>query len=130
MDIVNQCSLPLNGVFEKSFRLMDNANELDGDALLARRGGIPSSVVQETEDEQRAISNLIIFSLLMFILPLSTMFILARFLFQDYLHWNTSDAWLWAGIIGVILTVILMIAFAWVAYREEVEGVEKKKKSG
>ncbi|KAK6021096.1 VMA21-like domain protein [Ostertagia ostertagi] len=72
-----------------------------------------------------AITNLIRFSAAMFVLPLLTMFTTYHYVFRDYFDLPPDQAMLYAGLCGVAVVILIMIAFVYIAYREE-QADEKK----
>jgi hypothetical protein len=93
------------------------------------------------EQRQFTISNFIIFSALLFIVPLSLMYGSYRFIFQgkwpfvrtrnccflDMYNFSTSDSALYGGIVGVCAVYAIIAAFIYVAYGEE-KDLEKRYK--
>ncbi|CAI5444359.1 unnamed protein product [Caenorhabditis angaria] len=106
--------------------------EKDGEQLVQDALTQPIRADQEQfyspEDNRRAITLLILFSAMMFTLPLLVMFTLYYWVFIDYFHLPADRAMLYAGICAACVVVAICAAFAWIAWKEEKEAEEKLKK--
>ncbi|MFH4978706.1 hypothetical protein AB6A40_005415 [Gnathostoma spinigerum] len=84
------------------------------------------------EARTAAISNLVFYSVLIFTVPLASMYCLRRFVFIDYFKYDVSSASLYAGLIAIVLVYGIVGLFVRTAYNEEKRDenwVEKVKKS-
>ncbi|TKR78095.1 hypothetical protein L596_018957 [Steinernema carpocapsae] len=77
-------------------------------------------------DQHRAVSNLVFYSIMMFLFPLGVMFGSYHAIFIDYFGYDSSTASLYAGISAAVAVIITMICFVLTAYFEEVEAEKKK----
>ncbi|CAD6186044.1 unnamed protein product [Caenorhabditis auriculariae] len=71
------------------------------------------------DDTRRAISNLIFYSAMMFVLPLLTMFSMYHYVFIDICHLPPSEAMLYAGLSGAAVVILIAALFVYTAYKEE-----------
>ncbi|KAL3092362.1 hypothetical protein niasHS_007571 [Heterodera schachtii] len=69
----------------------------------------------------RAIGRLIVFSCILFTVPLTLMYITYRFLFIGHYQLAHDRAILYAGIVAAATVYLLLALFAWIAYRDETE---------
>ncbi|CAJ0587392.1 unnamed protein product, partial [Mesorhabditis spiculigera] len=83
-----------------------------------------------TEDEsRRSINLLIIFSLLMFTMPLSVMYVTYEFLFKQHFGLPQAQAMLYAGFCGITCTIVIVIWFVRIAYKDEQRAEQQLLKS-
>ncbi|KHN81245.1 hypothetical protein Tcan_13784 [Toxocara canis] len=72
------------------------------------------------EDARRkAISYCVIFTMLLFTVPLIAMYLSYRFLFKDYFGFDDATSALYAGGVAASIVLFFMVLFVWIAYREE-----------
>uniref|UniRef100_A0A1I7XVX8 Vacuolar ATPase assembly integral membrane protein VMA21 n=1 Tax=Steinernema glaseri TaxID=37863 RepID=A0A1I7XVX8_9BILA len=81
--------------------------------------------------QHKAVSNLVFYSIMMFVFPLGVMFGSYHVIFLDYFGYDSRTASLYAGITAAVAVYIVIICFIYTAYREEAdaekEKLEKKK---
>ncbi|CAI4229009.1 unnamed protein product [Auanema sp. JU1783] len=82
-----------------------------------------------TEDSNRAIRNLVMFSSAMFVLPLLIMFSSYYYVFIDHFHLPSDQAMLYSAFCGVAVVFVIVGLFIYVAYQEEKEAELKLKAS-
>ena len=69
--------------------------------------------------------KMLFFTLLMTIAPLSSFFIAKKYVFEGIFHVSTGNSYTYSAIVAVIVVHIVLIAFLFVAFREDIP--EKKK---
>uniref|UniRef100_A0A0K0FU93 Vacuolar ATPase assembly integral membrane protein VMA21 n=1 Tax=Strongyloides venezuelensis TaxID=75913 RepID=A0A0K0FU93_STRVS len=79
------------------------------------------------DSRKKALNNLLYYSVLMFVLPLLTMYISYQFIFIDYFHYDTDTAAMYSGLVAACVVYIVIISFIWEAYNEEKEAEDRKK---
>ncbi|GMR43050.1 hypothetical protein PMAYCL1PPCAC_13245, partial [Pristionchus mayeri] len=131
--------------FEKIEPEVDNADtqlfahtlppiQLWGNAIVDTPDPDPRTVPIKPDQEQyytgdsmrTALSNLILFSVLMFTAPFIAMYLSYHYIFLDYFGLSPADAMLDAGMVGVGTVFFIMAGFCYVAYKEEVEAEKEK----
>ncbi len=93
----------------------------------------------DQRERHRAIELLVLFSVLMCVVPLATMFLVQRFLrgeyrvhlhisshIADYFGMDSSTAILYGGIVGAVVACVIAGIFAYIAYRDETISESKK----
>jgi len=75
-----------------------------------------------------AIQNLLVWSFLLFTIPIALVYGSYRIIFKDQYEMSDADASLYGGIVGVFAVYVIVIGFVVVAYREEKETGEKLKR--
>uniref|UniRef100_A0A0N5BAN2 Vacuolar ATPase assembly integral membrane protein VMA21 n=1 Tax=Strongyloides papillosus TaxID=174720 RepID=A0A0N5BAN2_STREA len=80
-----------------------------------------------SDSRRKALNNLLYYSVLMFVLPLLTMYISYQFIFIDYFHYDTDTAAMYSGLVAACVVYIVIISFIWEAYNEEKEAENRKK---
>uniref|UniRef100_A0A915D375 Vacuolar ATPase assembly integral membrane protein VMA21 homolog n=1 Tax=Ditylenchus dipsaci TaxID=166011 RepID=A0A915D375_9BILA len=97
-------------------------NEFTKDILHSSPIIIRDSEVEEimygAESNSIAVSNLVLYSFLIFTLPLLVMYGCYLFLL-DYFHLPRDRAALYSGILGAVMVIIIVILFIWRAYVDE-----------
>uniref|UniRef100_A0A158R4A6 Tho2 domain-containing protein n=1 Tax=Syphacia muris TaxID=451379 RepID=A0A158R4A6_9BILA len=86
------------------------------------------SILYSPDVQRSAINNLVIFSILIFVIPISSMCLLKKYLFEDYMNCTNSQASLYAGIAAIFVTYSLVAIFAHIAFKEETKLEERFKK--
>jgi len=65
-----------------------------------------------------AIKKLVIFSLSIIGLPLSSMFLTKRYLFEGYFGYSSQDSITYAAVVAVVLVHLVLATFVYVAWNE------------
>jgi len=69
--------------------------------------------------------KMLFFTLLMTIAPLSSFFIAKDYVFQGIFHVSSGNSYTYSAIVAVIVVHIVLIAFLFVAFREDIPGKKK-----
>lgn len=69
--------------------------------------------------------KMVFFTLLMTIAPLSSFFIAKDYVFQGIFHVSNASSYTYSAIVAVIVVHIVLIAFLFVAFREDIPGTKK-----
>ncbi|TKR78094.1 hypothetical protein L596_018956 [Steinernema carpocapsae] len=72
------------------------------------------------QNTQKAVKNLLTYSIVIILVPLGSMFFLKKFLFQDLLGYGHQDAMLYAAIIAVVLVHVVLGLWLVAAYNDGV----------
>uniref|UniRef100_A0A1I7XVG0 Vacuolar ATPase assembly integral membrane protein vma21 n=1 Tax=Steinernema glaseri TaxID=37863 RepID=A0A1I7XVG0_9BILA len=67
---------------------------------------------------QKAVKNLLTYSLVIILVPLGSMFLLKKYLFEDLMGYGHQDAMLYAAIIAVILVHVVLGLWLFAAYND------------
>uniref|UniRef100_A0A914WSJ1 Vacuolar ATPase assembly integral membrane protein VMA21 homolog n=1 Tax=Plectus sambesii TaxID=2011161 RepID=A0A914WSJ1_9BILA len=78
---------------------------------------IPNFRDRET---QTAVKRLVIYSLVIIVVPLLSMFLLKLFLFEGIFGYSSQDSILYAAIIAVVIVHIVLGFFVYAAWKEEI----------
>jgi len=65
------------------------------------------------QNVQKAVKNLLVYSLTILAVPMGSMFLLKFYFFETLLGWTPSDSMMYSAVIAVILVHIVLIA--WIA---------------
>ncbi|KAK6054921.1 VMA21-like domain protein [Cooperia oncophora] len=119
--------LPLLTMFTTYHYVFRDYFDLPPDQAMLYAGlcGIVVELLAGSAHTRSAIKNLIRFSAAMFVLPLLTMFTTYHYVFRDYFDLPPDQAMLYAGLCGIVVVILIVVAFVYVAYREEQIDVEK-----
>lgn len=78
-----------------------------------------NQALYNSETRGRAITRLVVFSIILITVPLSAMYITYRFVFSDHYHLSRDQAVLYSGLVAAALVYAIIGTFAWLAYRDE-----------
>lgn len=88
-------------------------------------------VLIAAETRGRAISRLVMFSVILITVPLCAMYLTYRFIFTDIYHLPRDQAVLYGGLVAAVFVYVILGIFAWLAYHDEqkyAKQVEESKK--
>uniref|UniRef100_A0A8R1HYD7 Vacuolar ATPase assembly integral membrane protein VMA21 homolog n=1 Tax=Caenorhabditis japonica TaxID=281687 RepID=A0A8R1HYD7_CAEJA len=109
----------------------ERPREKDGEDLVEEALNAPIRPDQEqfytAEHSNRAITLLILFSALMFTVPLLVMATLYYWVFLDYFHLPPAEAMLYSGICAAAVVILIAAAFCYIAWKEEKDAEDKLK---
>ncbi|KAI6176501.1 VMA21-like domain protein [Aphelenchoides bicaudatus] len=73
---------------------------------------------------QASIKSLMIYSITILVLPLSSMFVLKRVLFEDYFGYSSSQSMMYSAIVAVVLVHVILVF--WIISATADERTKKK----
>ena len=88
----------------------------------------PVIQVEDTGNESAVwivFRKMLFFTLLMTIAPLGSFFIAKDYVFQGIFHVSNGSSYTYSAIVAVIVVHIVLIAFLFAAFREEIPGKKK-----
>jgi len=103
--------------FENTSKVMPEMNEENIEVQDPGTEDV-NEILYGEKARERAVSNLLLFSILLFTLPFVVMYLAYRY-FIDQAHLSPDGACLYAGIMAAITVCVIVAIFAWVAYNEE-----------
>ena len=69
--------------------------------------------------------KMLFFTLLMTIAPLGSFFIAKDYVFEGFFHVSSRSSYTYSAVVAVIVVHIVLIAFLFVAFREDIPGKKK-----
>ncbi|CAB3403359.1 unnamed protein product [Caenorhabditis bovis] len=91
-------------------------------------GSAMQELIPNFRDEkvQGAVKNLLAYSLVILIVPLSSMFLLKQYFFEGLLGFSPNDSLTYSAIIAVILVHVVLVLWLFAATKEDKKKRENK----